>query len=80
MRLSDDPYGQSTAAHYEEHALRTRISAEFREMPGLKVTLAQAARLFSVDPIRCERVLGALVEGGVLRTDGRAFARPEAGR
>ena len=52
-----------------------RIHAEFREMPGLRVTLAQATRLFSLDSIRCERVLTALVQTGVLRTDGRMFAR-----
>lgn len=80
MRLSDHRYADATAVHCEEHALRVRISAEIYEMPGLKVTLAQAARLFSVEPVRCERVLGALVRGGVLSTDGRAFARSDLGR
>jgi hypothetical protein len=64
----------------EEQRLRTRVSGEFREMPGLKVTLAQAARLFSLDPAHCERILGSLVDGGVLTTDGRAFARADIGR
>ena len=58
-------------------SLQTRVSAEFREMPGLKLTLPQAARLFSIEPTRCERVLGALVDRGVLATDGRAFARAD---
>jgi hypothetical protein len=61
------------------HTLQMRVSAEFREMPGLMLTLAQAARLFSIDAVRCERVLGALVDRGVLATDGRAFARADAG-
>ena len=39
-------------------------------MPGLKLTLPQASRLFSIEPIRCERVLGALVHAGHLATDG----------
>src|SRR5688572_27765361 len=56
-----------------------RIHAEFREMPGLRVTLAQATRLFSLDSIRCERVLTALVQTGVLSTDGRMFARRSVG-
>jgi hypothetical protein len=69
-----------TTAHSEEPELHRRISAEFREMPGLTLTLPQAARLFSLDVERCERVLVFLVEGGVLTTNGRAFARAGAGR
>lgn len=68
----------SVRVRSEEHdlqALQMRVSAEFREMPGLTLTLPQAARLFSIDAARCERVLGALVEGGVLATNGHAFAR-----
>ena len=68
------------AAHNEEHDLRTRVQAEFREMPGLTLTLLQASRLFSIEPARCERVLGALVHAGDLATDGRAFASPRGGR
>jgi hypothetical protein len=64
---------------HDLHTLQVRVSAEFREMPGLTLTLAQAARLFSIDAVRCERVLGALVDRGVLATDGRAFARADAG-
>ena len=59
--------------------LRLRVSAEFREMPGLLLTLAQAARLFSIDPARCERVLHTLVDQGVLVSDGRAFRLADAG-
>ena len=64
----------------DDRELHVRITGEFREMPGLTLTLAQASRLFSVDPARCERVLGALVDGGVLSTNGRAFARAGTGR
>ena len=64
----------------EEHDLCTRVQAEFREMPGLRLTLSQAARLFSIEPARCERVLGALVHAGCLATDGKAFASPFDGR
>ena len=63
-------------AHREEHDLCARVQAEFREMPGLKLTLPQASRLFSIEPTRCERVLGALVDAGHLATDGKAFASP----
>jgi hypothetical protein len=49
-------------------------------MPGLTLTLSQASRLFSIEPTRCERVLGALVNAGHLTTDGRAFASRHSGR
>ena len=60
--------------------LHRRIRAEFGEMPGLKLTLRQAARLFNIEPGRCERVLGALVAGGELSTDGKTFVRASTGR
>jgi hypothetical protein len=66
-------------AQHDLDVLQERVSAEFREMPGLTLTLAQAARLFSIDAALCEHVLRALVERGVLVTDGRAFARADAG-
>jgi hypothetical protein len=50
-----------------------RICTEFREMPGLCITTRQAARLFGLDPVSCERVLDSLVTRGVLFTDGRVF-------
>jgi hypothetical protein len=55
--------------------LCARVEAEFREMPGLKLTQPQAARLFCLDPALCRLVLDALVDGGRLVTDGRVFAR-----
>jgi hypothetical protein len=61
------------------HTLQMRVSAEFREMPGLMLTLSQAARLFGIAAAPCERILDALVDRGVLATDGRAFARADAG-
>jgi hypothetical protein len=64
----------------EEHDLCARVQAEFREMPGLRLTLPQASRLFSIEPARCERVLGALVQAGYLATDGTAFACARGGR
>ena len=48
-------------------ALVERIRGEFREMPGLQLTLAQAQRLFGLDPIACRRVVDTLVEASFLR-------------
>ena len=44
-----------------------RIRAEFREMPGLKLTAAQATRLWHLDPSHSEALLTTLVMDGVLR-------------
>lgn len=53
-----------------------RIRAEFKEMPGLKLTLAQAARFFNLERGECERILGDLVRAGALTTDGTSFQLP----
>jgi hypothetical protein len=68
------------ATESEDGDVRARIYAEYREMPGLKLTLAQASRLFNIEPVRCRRALEALVSGGVLRTDGDAFLHARDGR
>ena len=59
--------------------LAERVRGEFREMPGLKLTLAQAGRLWSLDMSTCRRVLFELVETGFLSegADG-TFCRAKA--
>jgi hypothetical protein len=55
-------------------ALIRRVRGEFVEMPGLRLTLRQAGRLFGMPPALCESVLAALVEERVLlRTPDGAF-------
>ena len=53
-----------------------RVRGEFREMPGLTLTLAQAGRLGSLEETTCAEVLTHLVGTGFLcrRADG-AFCR-----
>jgi hypothetical protein len=60
--------------------LHLRIHAEYQEMPGLKLTLPQASRLFNLEPARCAQALDALVARGVLRRDGHAFLHARCGR
>ena len=48
-------------------SLVERIRGEFREMPGLQLTLVQAQRLFGLDPAACRHVIDALVEASFLR-------------
>ena len=38
-----------------------RIRGEYLEMPGLRLTTAQAQRLWNLDRPTCENMLGALV-------------------
>lgn len=60
--------------------LQARIRAEYHEMPGMRLTAAQAARLFNLDMVSCARVLDALVTDGVLWTNGHDFLGSNAGR
>ena len=54
-----------------------RIKAEFLELPGLRLTLPQASRLFGVDQAACEHVLTSLVSHRFLKTmkDGSFIRR-----
>jgi hypothetical protein len=46
--------------------LARRVRAEFMEMPGLRLNVRQAERLWGLDALPCQAVLDALVERGVL--------------
>jgi hypothetical protein len=53
-----------------------RIQGEFVEMPGLRLTVPQAQRLWGLERDVCDAVLGALVEARFLaRTRDGAFIR-----
>jgi hypothetical protein len=56
--------------------LLQRISGEYLEMPGLRLTCEQAQRLWGLDHDTCTELLGALVASAFLTrtTDGR-YAR-----
>jgi hypothetical protein len=55
-----------------------RIQGEFLEMPGLRLTEAQARRLWGLDEAACAALLDALVDTGFLfRTRDGAFMRVE---
>jgi hypothetical protein len=57
--------------------LAARIRAEYREMPGLRLTLAQACRLWQLDATICELLLNELVRERFLYTvDGAYLALP----
>jgi hypothetical protein len=52
-----------------------RIRSEYTEMPGLVLTLPQAARLWGLTARRTERLLSALVSSGFLLCDKKRSYR-----
>ena len=53
-----------------------RVQGEFLEMPGLRLTEAQARRLWGLEGAACAALLGALVEAKFLyRTRDGAFMK-----
>jgi hypothetical protein len=64
-------------ARANEEMLR-RVQGEFLEMPGLRLTEAQARRLWGLDETSCEELLTTLVDTKFLfRTHSGAFMRVE---
>jgi hypothetical protein len=60
-----------------EEVLR-RVQGEFMEMPGLRLTEAQARRLWGLDEASCGALLRALVDAKFLfQTHSGAFMRVE---
>lgn len=55
-----------------------RIQGEYVEMPGLRLTTAQAQRLWGLERDVCDALLGALVDAKFLsQTRDGAFIRQE---
>jgi len=62
----------------EFEALLRRIRAEFAEMPGLRLTPAQATKLWGLERDACHRVIEALLESSFLRwTAGGTLSRAD---
>ena len=59
--------------------LHFRIWSEFHEMPGLRLTLCQACRLFNREPAAVEEALQALVNAAALRQIGPYYVRADLG-
>lgn len=59
--------------------LAARARAEFREMPGMCLTTAQAARLWQLSPDQAQNLLLELVKAGILiRPDGQRYRLPSS--
>jgi hypothetical protein len=54
-----------------------RVEAEYREMPGLSLTVSDATRLWRLDRSTCAFILFTLSERGLLRrTMNGTYLRP----
>ena len=70
-----DPAMTPECARTTEEVLR-RVQGEFLEMPGLRLTQAQACRMWGLEKASCDALLGALVDAKFLyRTRDGAFMR-----
>jgi len=62
----------------EVDTLMHRVCAEFIEMPGLRLTFAQAVRLWGLTPAVCRHVVDELIAVGFLRqTPGGMLVRAD---
>jgi hypothetical protein len=69
--------------HYPPEPLRdltVRITNEYRELPGLQLTLPQASRLFATDSRTVEDALDRLVASSLLRHTGAFYLRADIWR
>jgi hypothetical protein len=63
--LENPPAARQRPSHLAP--LVQRIEGEYHEMPGLKLTEAQAQRLWNLDPDTCHIVLVTLMQRRFLR-------------
>lgn len=69
------------AQHQPINDVLQRVQGEYIEMPGLRLTPAQAQRLWGLDRAACDALLGALVDAKFLfRTRDGAFMRSDHSR
>ncbi len=66
----------SAAAEEAQATMLVRLQGEFLEMPGLRLTLAQAARLWHLDLATTSSLLQALVDSHFLTARDGRYARP----
>jgi len=76
--LSEQPSWSGLMAMEQPLDVLRRVKGEYLEMPGLRLTIAQAQRLWGLDRSVCDALLGALVEAKFLfRTRDGAFVRAD---
>jgi DNA-binding MarR family transcriptional regulator len=74
MKVLDMPLARTPEFHEPHTSVpAVRLTAEFREMPGLRLTTQQTARLIGVDVDTASSVLKTLVERGFLRSTANGY-------
>jgi len=74
MEGLDMPFAISPEFHEPKTSVpAVRLAAEFREMPGLRLTTQQTARLIGVDVETASTVLATLVDRGYLRVTASGY-------
>jgi hypothetical protein len=63
-----------------DRGLLQRVCGEYIEMPGLRLTTAQACRLWNVDAVTGQTVLNRLVDERFLRVSGPHYVKAGSGR
>jgi hypothetical protein len=61
-------------------ALEHRVRREYQDLPGMRLTLKQACRLWDTDGDESERALDRLVKSGFLQRVGPYYFRADLGR
>ena len=67
-----------TVMPYDTLVKRSR--GEYLEMPGLRLTVAQACRLWQLDVVLCTKVFDRLVSEGFLEQTNTGFYLASRGR
>ncbi|MEP7309121.1 MAG: hypothetical protein ABJA98_26755 [Acidobacteriota bacterium] len=74
MKLGEAPLAERPSHDDSITPLLHRVRSEFLEMPGLRLTPVQAARLWSLDHGTSQRILDGLTTAGFLwRTSSGAY-------
>lgn len=70
-----------TRVHTIDSQLRRRILGEYEELPGLRLSIRQAARLWNLDLEHCQTALDLLVaEGRLMRSTRNEYCANTFGR
>jgi hypothetical protein len=76
--LTAEKTAARTAIPHRLDELAWRIEAEFREMPGMRLSFAQMKRLWNLTTEQCVRVVDFLTTMGILSEDeDQRFYLPE---
>lgn len=71
-------FRMSNTVHQSIENLIQRVRGEYLEMPGLRLTGAQASRLWDLDRTTCQRLLNVLLDMRFLtRSDDGRYRRAE---